>query len=154
VFLWRLPRPTFFVDKIDRVSTLWTWKPFSAEEALRNVGRGHMMISQIQNRLIYTILGGLMLFASDPAHAQDDAVKAASTISGVVQWADGVSANETTAHLHRWDSDRLRWMTEEQSSAVDKGGAFQFDELPGDQYWCVAVRAPGAGTVGAHELRW
>lgn len=105
------------------------------------------MISQNRNRLIHVFVVGLMVFASDSAHAQDDAAKTASTISGVVQWADGVSANETTAHLHRWDSNWQRWRSADESVSVGNDGVFQFGNLPGDEYWCVTVRAPEAGII-------
>jgi len=37
--------------------------------------------------------------------------------------------------------------TSEQSISVGSDGAFQFEGLPGDEYWCVGVRAPEAGIV-------
>ena len=106
------------------------------------------MKSYVQSRTTSLVVGCLLLFSSHSTHAQEnDAAKAPATISGVVRWVEDVPVNTTAAHLHRWDSDRQRWRTSEQSISVGSDGAFQFEGLPGDEYWCVGVRAPEAGIV-------
>lgn len=106
------------------------------------------MKSYVQSSTTSLIVGCLLLFAIHSAQAQEnDAAKSPATISGVVRWLDGNTANNITARLHRWDSDRQRWQTAEQSTSVGSDGAFQFEGLPGDEYWCVAVRSPKAGIV-------
>ncbi len=82
------------------------------------------------------------------AAAQDDNNKSLtveSAIRGTVRWSNGNSVKETVAHLHRWDAERQRWETSEQSVPVGVDGPFRFEHLAGDEYWCVAVQAPDAG---------
>lgn len=84
---------------------------------------------------------------AEPQEDHNKNLTAESAISGTVRWSDENAVNETVAHLHRWDADRRRWSTSEQSVSVGTDGSFQFESLAGDQYWCVAVQAPDAGTV-------
>ncbi len=106
------------------------------------------MPSYVVYRTNFVFIGCLLLFACNSSRAQENgAIQAPATISGWVHWAEGIPANETTARLHRWDSDRQRWRTSEQAVSVENDGSFRFKSLPGDEYWCVAVRAPGAGIV-------
>ncbi|MEZ6032901.1 MAG: redoxin family protein [Planctomycetaceae bacterium] len=104
--------------------------------------------------LFRTCIGSLLLLTTmltaGQAEAQEDHNKnltAESAISGTVRWSDGNAVNETVAHLHRWDADRQRWSTSEQSVSVGVDGSFRFEHLAADEYWCVAVQAPDAGTV-------
>ena len=106
------------------------------------------MRSDVQNKTTSLVFGCLLLFGCHSSHAQEnDAIKSPATIVGLVRCADGVLVNRAAAHLHRWDSDRQRWQTFEQSVPVGSDGAFQFKSVPGDEYWCVDVRAPEAGIV-------
>ena len=106
------------------------------------------MRSDVQNKTTSLVFGCLLLFGCHSSHAQEnDAIKSPATIVGLVRCADGVLVNRAAAHLHRWDSDRQRWRTFEQSVPVGSDGAFQFKSVPGDEYWCVDVRAPEAGIV-------
>jgi thiol-disulfide isomerase/thioredoxin len=70
---------------------------------------------------------------------------AKSRISGVVRWADGRPVVDPQINLHRWNQDGNGWREAERVTAIDADGNFAFEDLPADQYCCVAVRVPGAG---------
>lgn len=105
-----------------------------------------MVCQQINGRwLLCGLLAALTwarpMLADEPTEPKD----ALARLSGVIRWVDGRPLVQPEVKLHRWSEDGERWQPAEKVAEVDANGKFLFDNLPGDQYWCVVVRVPEAG---------
>ncbi len=95
--------------------------------------------------ILGSLLTALAFVRPLAADDQEKPVDAPAQLTGIIRWKDGRPLAQPDVKLHRWSRDGNRWQSSEKVATVDGEGKFLFENLPGDQYWCVAVQVPEAG---------